>query len=323
MGSMTATSAPPRLPARAAPGLHPGPAARAGPRVPSAAQVAIVGGRRNTTNRYLLEHWGDLGLPVVLAPTAAELESIGPDDVALGRIDVLPTVDGTEPGLLGLLLLERRGVRVLNRAFALLNAHDKLLTARRLVAAGIPHPRTGVVRHPDDPLPVRPPLVVKPRFGSWGVDVERCTTERAARACLRRLARRAWFARHGALVQELVPPQPRDLRVLVAAGRVIGAMHRVAAPGEWRTNVALGGTAELASPDAETTALALLAAAALGCDLVAVDLMPIAGGGHVVLELNGAADFDADYTPADRDVFLDAAVALRLYEAETGHEPTR
>jgi [lysine-biosynthesis-protein LysW]--L-2-aminoadipate ligase len=323
MESMATTSAAPRLPAPAASGLHPGPAARTGPGVPPVGQIAIVGGRRNKTNGYLLEHWGRLGLPVVLAPTPAELESLRPDDVALGRIDVLPTVDGTEPGLLGLLLLERRGVRVLNTAFALLNAHDKLLTARRLVAAGVPHPRTGVVRHPDDPLPVRPPLVVKPRFGSWGVDVERCTTEQAARMCLRRLARRAWFARHGALVQELLPPQPRDLRVLVAAGRVIGAMHRVAAPGEWRTNVALGGTAELASPDAETTALALAAAAALGCDLVAVDLMPVAGGGHVVLELNGAADFDAEYTPAERDVFRDAAVALRLYEPGPAHQPPR
>ena len=287
-------------------------------RVPGAtrrvAHVAIVGGRRNKTNGYLIDHWGALGIPVSLAPADRSLQGLGADDVALGRIDVLPTVDGVEPGLLDLLLLERRGVPVLNTAFALLNAHDKALTARRLHAAGIPHPRTGVVRSDSDPLPVPPPLVVKPRFGSWGVDVHRCATEREARTCLRRLARRGWFARHGALVQELVPPPPRDLRLLVAAGHVIGAMHRVAARGEWRTNVSLGGTVELASPDDETCALARAAADALGCDLVAVDLMPVTGGGHVVLELNGAADFDEEYVPADRDVFREAAVALDLYE---------
>ncbi|MDH5334426.1 MAG: hypothetical protein OEW65_11125, partial [Thermoleophilia bacterium] len=77
---------------------------------------------------------------------ADALELLGPEDLALGRIDVLPSVDGVEPGLLGLLLLERRGVPILNRAFGLLAAHDKLLTERCLAAVGLPRPRTGAVR---------------------------------------------------------------------------------------------------------------------------------------------------------------------------------
>ncbi len=278
-------------------------------------RIAIVGGARNETNGFLIEHWSALGLPAFLATAEHALEMLGPDDVALGRIDVLPTVDGVEPGLLSLLLLERRGVPVLNPAFALVAAHDKLVTARQLRAAGIPHPRTGTVLQPADPLPVQPPLVVKPRFGSWGVDVHRCSTEREARRCLGRVAKRRWFERHGALVQELVPPRRRDLRLLVAGGHVIGAMHRVAAAGEWRTNITLGGHAEPATPDEATRELARAAARALHCDLVAVDLMPVAGG-HVVLELNGAADFDERYASPGRDVFRDAAVALGLLERD-------
>ena len=53
-----------------------------------------------------------------------------------------PTLDGVEEGLWHLRLLERRGVRILNPATALVSAHDKLLTARRLADAGVPSPRT-------------------------------------------------------------------------------------------------------------------------------------------------------------------------------------
>ena len=277
--------------------------------------VAIVGSALNRTNLRLVAEWQALGLQSRLLTGPEARATLGPDDVALGRVDVLPTVDGVEPGLLDLLLIERRGIRVLNRAFGLLAAHDKLRTARLLDAAGIPHPPTGVVHSPIDPLPVRPPLVVKPRFGSWGVDVHRCATEHAARDCLRMLAKRRWFERHGALVQELVAPCHRDLRVLVAGSAVRGAIRRVAAAGEWRTNVALGGIVEPAAPGESASALAVAAARALRCDLVAVDLLPVSGGGHVVLELNGAADFDKRYAAPGCDVFHDVALALELLPA--------
>ena len=75
--------------------------------------------------------------------------------------------------------LESAGVRVLNQPEALLAAHDKLLTAERLVAAGIPAPVDDVTLEPGQPVPECPfPCVVKPRFGSWGQDVYLCRSPR-------------------------------------------------------------------------------------------------------------------------------------------------
>ena len=55
----------------------------------------------------------------------------------------------------------------------------------------------------------------------------------------------------------------------------------------------------------------LAAAAAIDADLVGVDLIPI-DGGHLVLELNGAAEFDHAYDLPGSDVYVDAARALAL-----------
>jgi glutathione synthase/RimK-type ligase-like ATP-grasp enzyme len=151
--------------------------------------------------------------------------------------------------------------------------------------------------------------VLKPRFGSWGADVVRCDTPAAARRAFRRLRKRSWFREHGLLVQELLPPPGADLRVLVACGEVVGAVSRRSAPGEWRTTVALGGAREPASPPPKARRLAVAAAAAIGADLVGVDLLPVRGG-YVVLELNGCVDFTADYSLPGGDVFLDAVEPL-------------
>jgi RimK family alpha-L-glutamate ligase len=256
-----------------------------------------------------------------LAP-ASTARHLRRGDVALGRLDLLPTLDGPEPGLESLRALEDDGVVVLNRAGALLGAHDKLVTALRLAARGLPHPRTAHVGEDADPG-FGFPVVVKPRFGSWGKDVRICRNRFALRRCLRGLARRRWFQRQGALVQELVPPRGRDLRVVVAAGEVVGSVERVAAPGEWRTNVALGAKRVSKEPPPEACLLAVSAAEAIGADLVGVDLLPDREGNWVVLELNGAADFTSAYDLGAEDVFMRAVRCLTRYarwRAETASQ---
>lgn len=244
-----------------------------------------------------------------MAPERA-LEVLRAGDVALGRLDVLPTLDGIDDGLWALGALAARGVTVLNEPAALLAAHDKLLTARLLRREGVPHPQTRHMRA-GRPIPVwEGPVVVKPRFGSWGREIWRCDDRRSLEAVLDRVRDSSWFERHGALVQKLVPPQGHDLRVLVAAGRVVGSVFRIAAPGEWRTNIALGGVRRpVAAPPDQAAGLALAAAAAVGASLVGVDLLPDGRGGWIVLEVNGAVEFSHEYSPQG-DVFAETASVL-------------
>jgi RimK family alpha-L-glutamate ligase len=271
----------------------------------------LLGAARLTeTNGALLAALDALGVNVEIVDPQSLEERVRAGDTVLGRLDVLPSLDGVEPGLWELERLERRGLRVLNRASALLASHDKLMTALRLGRVGLAHPRTW---HVDDGMPppaLEPPVVVKPRFGSWGVDVVLCETRRELRSCLRRLSGRGWFRRQGALVQEFVPASGADLRLVVVRGLVVGAIERVAARGEWRTNVALGGARRSTVADPAARLLALGAAAAVGGDLVGVDIVRDPLGRLVVLEVNGAVDFTREYSHPGEDVFAEVARAL-------------
>ena len=275
-------------------------------------RVVVLGSSENRTNVELVAEWCALGIEAELvAPTEAR-SCVDRGTVAVARLDVLPGLDGVEPGLFELLLLERAGeTRVLNTARALLAAHDKRRTARLLAAAGIPQPATVHVRAGEIPE-LEPPLVVKPPFGSWGRDVFRCESWTDVTRVLRDVRDRTWFRRHGAVLQELVPPRGHDLRLLVAAGRVVGAVERISAPGEWRTNVALGGTVRPVEPSGTARTLACRAAQAIGGDFVGVDLLPRDVDDYVVLELNGAVEFMPEYGLGGGDVYRDVAEALDL-----------
>ena len=172
-------------------------------------------------------------LGTVLSPAQA-LARLRTGDIALGRLDVLPSLDGVQPGLWALDRLAALGVTVLNGRGTLVAAHDKLATAEALHAAGVPQPETAHVAPWAPVPPLAPPLVLKPRFGSWGADVVRCDDEASQR--------RACAAPHPALVRRdrrrraaaRAAARGYDLRLLIAGGQVAGAVRRIA-PGERRS----------------------------------------------------------------------------------------
>lgn len=274
-------------------------------RLAAGPRSVVVIGRPTETNLALVTAFAELGCRSRLADPAT-LPRVGSSDVVLARLDVLPTLDGIERGLWDLPRLRRAGAQLLNGPVALSAAHDKLSTALFLGRAGVEQPTTAHVRDATVPS-FGPPYVVKPRFGSWGREVHLCGDKDELRWRLECLAPRRWFRRQGALVQALIQPTGRDLRVLVAAGRVVGAVERHALPGEWRANVALGALRRRVTASPAARALALRAVAALGLDLGGVDIAGDSADRHYVVEVNGAVDFTPAYGD---DVFVTAAAAL-------------
>src|SRR4249919_2453921 len=133
--------------------------------------VAVVALRAGWCNADLAVAWRDLGIDADLVAPATALRRVAPGDVVVNRLDVRGSLDGVEPGLDVVLALERSGARIVNPPRALVATHDKLATAGCLAARGVPQPRTiHVPSTASDLSDLALPVVLKPRFGSWGRD---------------------------------------------------------------------------------------------------------------------------------------------------------
>lgn len=280
-------------------------------------RLFVVAWRETPVPVALAAAGGRIGLEAaVVTPTDAERRA-SPGDLVLSYLDVRPKLDGVEPGLGKLRALRARGVALLNGPETVRACHDKLVTALRLGRAGLPHPETAYLSAASsthDVSRLRFPLVLKPRFGSRGEHVSACEDQAELGRLLARLRQHSWFRAQGVLLQELVPPAGHDLRILVAGGRPVGAVRRVAAPGEWRTNVALGATRRPVLPQPHACELAVAAAAATGAELAGVDLIPRPDGSLAVLEVNAAPEFTAVYSLDGLDVFEAVMMGLLLPE---------
>jgi len=169
----------------------------------------------------------------------------------------------------------------------ILRARDKLATLQALAERGVPVPLTSAARTPTGLAEVLElvggtPVVVKLVEGTHGSGVVLAETRKAAESLL------AAFHQLDAdfCVQAFVKEaQGEDLRALVVDGRVVAAMRRKAAAGEFRANLHQGGEAfpVILDPVEEETAIA--AARCVGVDVAGVDLLRTSAG-PLVLEVN-------------------------------------
>ncbi len=191
-------------------------------------------------------------------------------------------------------ILEKRGMRLFNRAEAVELCDDKMLT--HIALAGLPMPRTFFA-----PLCYKSggnedekageigsllgyPVVVKECYGSFGEQVYLAEDEGE----LAILSRRLKNLPH--LFQEFVAEsRGKDLRVICIGGKAVAAMKRTA-EGDFRSNLGRGGKGEKVELDGEARDLSERAASLLGLDYCGVDLL-FGKKGYLLCEVNSNAFF--------------------------------
>jgi ribosomal protein S6--L-glutamate ligase len=195
---------------------------------------------------------------------------------------------------------------------ALALASDKARTALRLAQRGIPMVPTHVLREKEAIEPVLDALkdeasVLKLPHGTQGRSVFGADSRLAAKTQLQR-----WISEgHTVLVQPWIRMQePRDLRVLIIGGEAFAGAWRIAAHGEFRSNLHQGGRALRATLTDEAKRVAEGASDALGLTCGAVDLIETSEG-LAVLEVNGCPGFKSIESTSDLDAatpWLEAAI---------------
>jgi ribosomal protein S6--L-glutamate ligase len=184
---------------------------------------------------------------------------------------------------------EMMGVFPANESQAIARARDKLRALQLLARAGIGLPITSFAHSTKDvdgliDIVGGAPLVVKLLEGTQGVGVVLAETKSAARSVV------AAFRQLDAniLVQQFVKESGgADIRALVVGRKVVAAMERRAAPGEFRANLHRGGTAQAITLTPEERKTAVAAARTLGLGVSGVDMLR-SSEGPVVIEVNSS-----------------------------------
>ncbi len=190
--------------------------------------------------------------------------------------------------------IEGAGVRVVNRLSVAEVCSNKLATSIALSRAGIPTPRTMVAMSSEAVESAAGqlgfPLVMKPFSGSWGRMVSVVRDMETLQALVEYKEELANPLEHMYYLQEYVKRPPRDIRVIVAGDRLVASVHRYAPDGEWRTNVARGGTSKAFKPDSELKEMVHKASEAVGGGILGVDAME-SSEGYVIHEVNNTIEF--------------------------------
>ncbi|MFQ5920679.1 MAG: lysine biosynthesis protein LysX [Nitrososphaerales archaeon] len=190
--------------------------------------------------------------------------------------------------------LEGKGVRVINSFNTSIIAGNKLFAHLALEKSGVATPRSMLAFSQSSALDALErlgyPSVLKPTIGSWGRLIALLKDSDSAESIIE--DREHMFPLYQIyFLEEFVKRPPRDIRAIVVGERVVGAIYRYSAEGKWKTNMALGGRAELCPVTKELEEICLKATRALKGEMVGVDLMESEERGFLVHEVNNTTEF--------------------------------
>ncbi|WP_036485325.1 30S ribosomal protein S6--L-glutamate ligase [Myxosarcina sp. GI1] len=198
---------------------------------------------------------------------------------------------------------EVMGVFSANESQAISRSRDKLRCLQILAREGLGLPVTGFAHATQDidgliETVGGAPLVIKLLEGTQGIGVVLAETQQAAKSVIE--AFRGLDA--NILVQEFIKEaKGADLRCFVIGGKVIAAMKRQGAEGEFRSNLHRGGSAERVKLTPEERSTAIRAAKAMGLRVAGVDLLR-SNHGPVIMEVNSSPGLEGIEKATNVDV---------------------
>ncbi|WP_019959722.1 30S ribosomal protein S6--L-glutamate ligase [Woodsholea maritima] len=267
----------------------------------------------NYSSRRLVEaamERGHIAEPINTARCTMAINALSPaifyDGRKLDRYDaVIPRIGAsmTNYGLAVLRQFELTGAYCLNAPDAIGASRDKLYAHQVLARAGIGMPTTAFAHSPKDTKNLidhvgGSPLVVKLLESTQGRGVVLAETKKAAESVID--AFRGLDANF--IVQEFVKEAGgADIRCFVVGGKVVAAMKRQGAEGEFRSNLHRGGQGLKVRITKEERAAAVKAAKALGLSVAGVDLLR-ADSGPKILEVNSSPGLEGIESTSGKDV---------------------
>lgn len=226
-------------------------------------------------------------------------ELLGGFDAVIPRIGASVTFYGTAV----LRQFEMMNVFPLNESVAISRSRDKLRSMQLLARKGIGLPITGFAHNPDDiqdliSIVGGAPLVIKLLEGTQGIGVVLAETHKAAESVIQ-----AFMGLNAnIMIQEFIKEAGgSDIRCLVIGDKVVAAMKRQAAEGEFRSNLHRGGQASLIRLTPEERSTAVRAARIMGLNVCGVDLLR-SNHGPVVMEVNSSPGLKGIESSSNKDI---------------------
>ena len=246
-------------------------------------------------------------------------EELDPFDAVIPRIGASVAFYGTAV----FRQFEMMGAFPLNESVAISRSRDKLRALQILARAGIGLPLTGFANSPESTKDLieivgGAPLVVKLLSSTQGKGVVLAETRKAAQSLID--AFRDLDANF--LVQEFIKEAGgADIRCFVIGGKVVAAMKRQAADGEFRSNLHRGGTATVIRLTPEERSTAVRSAKRMGLNVAGVDLLR-SNHGAVVLEINSSPGLQGIEAATGKDI-ADLIIEFIEKNAKPGKTRTR